>query len=134
MARSAVKKGVLHDIVAQHKKLLMPQLKSYLNQTPHTRAVFAVSSLTVPVVATVGRGRLSQGHPTRALLCVFGARLCTRGYPGFACIHAHLTINPSTGWFTFPPAVPLSPAVPFCTRVSTVMKPPLGREEVVLNF
>ena len=30
--------------------------------------------------------------------------------------------NPSTGWCKVPSAVPLSPAVPFCTRVSASMK------------
>ena len=31
--------------------------------------------------------------------------------------------NPSTGWFNVSPAVPLSPAVPFCTRVSAGLNP-----------
>ena len=43
----------------------------------------------------------------------------------------HPTINPGTGWVKVPPPVPLSPAVPFCTRVSAEMKPPLGRDPSV---
>ena len=41
------------------------------------------------------------------------------------------TRNPSTGWFRVPPAVSLSPAVPFCTRACAGMKPPMGRDSSV---
>ena len=37
----------------------------------------------------------------------------------------HPTRKHSTGWFKVPPAVPLSPAMLFSTRVSAGMKPPL---------
>ena len=39
--------------------------------------------------------------------------------------------NPCTEWVKVPPVGPLSPAVPFCTRVSARMKPPLGRDSSV---
>ena len=38
----------------------------------------------------------------------------------------HPTSNSSTGWYKVSPAVPLLPAVPFCTMDSAGMKPPLG--------
>ena len=38
------------------------------------------------------------------------------------------TRKDSTGWFKVLPAVPLSPAMPFNSRVSAGMKPPLGRD------
>ena len=43
----------------------------------------------------------------------------------------HPCRNPSTGWFKVPPAVPLSPAVPFSTRFSAGMNPPMGRDSSV---
>ena len=43
----------------------------------------------------------------------------------------HPTGNPSSGWFMVPPAVAASPAVPFSTRVSAGMKPPLGRDSLL---
>ena len=39
----------------------------------------------------------------------------------------HHTRTPSTGWFKVPPAVPLSPAMPFRTRVSAWMNPSESR-------
>ena len=38
----------------------------------------------------------------------------------------HPAGNPRTDWCKVPPAVPLSPAVSFCSRVSGRMKPPVG--------
>ena len=43
----------------------------------------------------------------------------------------HPTRSPSTGWCTFPAAVPFPPPVPFSTRVPAGMKPPLGRDSSV---
>ena len=59
-----------------------------------------------------------------------------------SCLHARCDIvgrnaaqrgfhpirNPSTGWCKVSSAVPLTPAVPFCTRVSARIKPLLGRD------
>ena len=39
----------------------------------------------------------------------------------------HPTRKPSINWFKVPPEVPLTPAVPFSSRVSAGINPPLGR-------
>ena len=38
----------------------------------------------------------------------------------------HPTRNLRTGWYKVPLVVPLSPAMPVCTRVSAGMKPSMG--------
>ena len=43
----------------------------------------------------------------------------------------HPTRKASTSWYLIPPAVPLSPAVPYCTTVSGGMNPPMGRDSSV---
>ena len=53
-------------------------------------------------------------------LHVTGRNAAQRGF--------HPARKPSTGWCKVPPAVLLSPAVAFCTRVSAGMKPCLGRD------
>ena len=52
--------------------------------------------------------------------CVTGRNAVQNGF--------HPTRKPSTGLIKIAPAVPLSPAVSFCTRVSAGMKDRLGRD------
>ena len=54
---------------------------------------------------------------------VHGRNAAQRGF--------HPTRKLTTGWFKVPPAVALSPAVPFCTLDSAGMKPLLGRDSSV---
>ena len=64
-----------------------------------------------------------QCHQRPGCMCVTGRNADQRGF--------HPTRSPSTGRFKVPPAVPLLPAVPLCTRVSAGMKPALGRDSSV---
>ena len=57
--------------------------------------------------------------------------LCETSTPPDAQRGFHPTRNPGTGWLKIPPAVPLSPAVPICTRVSAGMNTPMGRDSSV---
>ena len=45
----------------------------------------------------------------------------------------HPTRKPSTDWLKVPPALSSSPAMPFCTKESVGMQPPLGGDSFGSN-